>query len=1081
MDSKQKLTKSFKNKIACVTLFTALVSSQFIYLPNSYAVKNLDDDNYATNEEIQKAKFDAKPINENIDQKISKVQNMFYAQGEASKLTEENPMLKTTNLPGWEIIPDKNGNKEVVVFYDILKAKTAAKASDGLVTGNAPLGGFYEQASNGRCLPWLTAYHKSKEARPGYMQITHHPEVRLLYIGAGQGISQTFDVVAGQHFAAESIAIRPDSNGPSNVRIKFYNAQTGDEITNYGVGSNNSNRHYPASWGTVGSRLEKVPEGISQIKVVVSAEGAPLILGPIDVRGGANLKIYKDILESEKTANPVLKHENDKSYNSGKAIREGDISTIALEVKNVGQGITQGSITINDKIPEGFEFVEGSVKVYDGLGNDISEYASLKKYFFEIDKENGTITIRPATNDARSGLYSMREHGEFFGMGFEGYNSEKGKTAKSSHALKVTYKIKSTFNKDTIGKDENGKPTDIKSIFTQASVSFSNLWEGKSVRTNYAPVIKTAIGTNTPPVIDNKAKTVTIDPRSKDSKDLLEKVTAQNNVTTTDYEDDIRKYATEKTIVSIKDSDDKNIADLESILDNAGKYTITYQGKDADGNLSNTVTTTVTVIDVPPLAPLVGSVNTAGKEVPITIPSDKDLSSIEITFPDKKEKVVVTKEKDGDWKLDGKTIKIENNILLVPLPSDVKLVEGNDKITAIAKDKAGNSSPEGKGNVTNNPPQITVTNKADVEKLSTVDLLKDIVVSDNEDDSYIDDNKVTSRKYEVTLPDGVVKTITEKELRAFTPLNTGIYKIKVVAIDSDGKVAEDTFTVRVKETLPTVIPIAPVIDEIDTVSKVIPISVSTDNPKKLEVAVTGKDEKGNPKVEKIILIANEENGKYKWKDSKGREIKVENNKILVPVPPLFVLEKGKDKILAVVTDTKDTSSPQGKGKVNNTSPKIHVENKGNLTKGESVNLLDKLVVSDKEDDTDTSDKKNTSITYRLTSPDGSVKVVTETELLSFTPDVIGTYSVEITAIDSDGDDAVASFTFNVQEKQLPLNPKDNIVVSPKDKHNEKTSKVTLKAMANTGLNSNLVGYVGVTMIIGFALLLVGVKNKNNRY
>ncbi|QWT18054.1 hypothetical protein KPC83_02660 [Collinsella sp. zg1085] len=591
--------------------------------------KPLPQDNVVDAATAQAAGFAAQPVHANPDSRYL-VHNQFFAEGDAAQLSETNPMLKTDTLPGWEIVPSATNDSEVVLFYDVLTAKDARTVSGGLVSGSVRLGGFYDQHANGRDLPWLTAYVKSAGARPGWGQMVPSKDVRLLYLKAGQGISQACDVVPGQHFAVETIAISSNAAGPNGIRIRFYDADTGHELTNYGAGSNNQARSYPTSWGAVSSRVEAVPQAIKRIRYVITSEGVATLIGPVDVRGGAQLCVYKDIVEAERIDSTALSHNNDAAYDGGKELRQDGVVTVALVVQNEGQGITRGDITVKDSIPEGFAYVSDSVRVYAANGKDITDkvigpkrHASgkIKSEYIKVDYDDffsitgSDIRIKPAAKGGHSGVYPMRSfQGPFYGMGFQGFDSYRnekdgvGIGTNPASSLKVTYKLKAVATRETIGSDKQGKPRDLCSAFTQPSVSFVNLWEGvAATRTNYGPVVRMSVGTNSVPELTLKQTSATIHTGDPHAREQLQALAAQENVVTRDYEDDIRSYNTQRELIQVtKDGIELsyNPVDLSSLLMQAGTYELRYRACDADGNFSNIERATLTVVrDIAPEPP----------------------------------------------------------------------------------------------------------------------------------------------------------------------------------------------------------------------------------------------------------------------------------------------------------------------------------------------------------------------------------------------------------------------------------------------------------------------------------------------
>ncbi|NPD31159.1 DUF11 domain-containing protein [Eggerthellaceae bacterium zg-1084] len=792
-------------------------------LGDGASLLDLPTDNQVDNPTAEAAGFSPKPVNGSVDAR-HRVRNPFYIEGDAAKLTEANGMWKTTDLPGWQIVPTATGDGEVIVFYDNLRGGNVAANSGGLVTGFVALGSFYDQHINGRDAPWLTAYGKSKDVRIGWGSTVPSSEVRLLYLKAGQGVAQTFDVAPGQHFAVEGIAMRPDGAGPNGIRVRLYDADTGKELTGYGAGSNNVACSYPASWGLVSARVERVPAGVARVKAVVSTEGAPMIIGPVDVRGGANLQVSKDVVEAQRTPAADLMHDNDASYDGGRAIRQGDTVTVALEVRNVGQGITKGNVTVRDTIPPGFELVPGSARVIAGNGVDITasvigpnrvrdpnkaphHFRVSYDDFFKAD--GADVTIKLAADNGSTGLYPMRTYGAFYGMGFEGFDSNRGSTATINSRVTIAYQLRATASKDTIGPDRNGGLRDLASFFTQPCVTFVNLWEGAaSERTNHGPVVRMSLGTNTPPSIALKAADVTVRTSEADAADKVNALRADLNVAATDYEDGIRNHATTREIVGVtRDGAAVKVdpADLTSLLATAGTYRIAYRAKDADGNASNVETATLTVVNdrvIP--APQVGSIDTAATHAPVTLPEGVDARAVAVTFPGKGGRpVVVTAARgaDGSWALpDGTTLKVVGLTLEVPAPADATLTEAPDAIAATVSDGVATSAP-GRGAVTNEAPTVAIpADSVSTQVGSVIDLTAGVFVADREDDARADDAKVTHAEYTLRGPDGVEAPVALDELRAFVPGAVGAYAITVTPIDSDGKRgAPQTFTLRVTD------------------------------------------------------------------------------------------------------------------------------------------------------------------------------------------------------------------------------------------------------------------------------------------
>ncbi|MGT2950689.1 hypothetical protein BU202_05620 [Streptococcus cuniculi] len=1049
--------RKYKVGVCSVFLGSILLGSQLVALPHVYAATgtSLGTDNYATDDEARAANLTA-PANANPVHDI-RVRNQTYMEGDGANLTPTNNRWDTDNLPGWTIEPGTSGSNEVSVFYDNMNPVNTG----GLVANGVTLGSIYQQALNGRDLPWLTSYWMSYRARPSWGVIVPSTETRLLYLKAGQGVSQTFDVAPGQHFAVEGFMIGAQGTGPNGARIRFYDADNGQELTGmYSPGSSNAGKNYPASWGAVTS-FGRVPAGVNRIKAVISAQATPLILGPMDFIGGSNLEIFKDIIETERMGSPTLSHDNDNAYDGGKAIREGDIVTLGIEVKNTGNGITMGDVTINDTIPEGFEYVPDSFKIMTENGRDVT--ASYGAGSFVIGND-GTVIFKPVYNKGKNGIYRARYlQGPFNTIGFADFDPGNGPDRKKTSSFKVTYKVKAKVTKDTVGVDANGQPTDMKTVFSQPSVSFINLWQGENERrTNYAPVVRMSMGTNTPPVIENTIKTLTIQNGDADAQAKLDSLAAAANTTTTDYEDDIRHHPTAKAIKTIVDGKGVAVADLATALEKAGTYTITYEATDADGNKSNLVTTTLTIIDTKaPAAPAVDTIDTAAKVVPITPPADADLKTIEVTFPGKNTPVVVTKNPDGTWSADGQPVPVVNGKLQLPIPTDVTLKEGTDTITAIAKDEAGNASQPGKASVTNQAPEVTVPGAATTqEKGQQVNILDGVTTTDTEDDTDAQDGKRTALKLNITAPDGsttsylkkgdgtVVKLVTQADgtvteepaqatdLSAF-PLNkVGNYSIEATPIDSDGKAgAPKTYTLTVSD---TTAPQAPVVDTIDTAAKVVPITPPADaDLKTIEVTFPGKN---TP-----VVVTKNPDGTW---SADGQPVPVVNGKLQLPIPTDVTLKEGTDTITAIAKDEAGNASQPGKASVTNQAPEVTVPAAvAPKEKGETADILAGVTATDTEDDADKQDGKTTAIKFKITAPDGSttsylkkgdgtiVKLVTQadgtvteepaqaTELTALRLNQAGDYSIEATPIDSDGKEGTAkTYTVTASDTTAPQAP-----------------------------------------------------------
>ncbi|MGT2800999.1 Rib/alpha-like domain-containing protein, partial [Streptococcus marmotae] len=249
----------------------------------------------------------------------------------------------------------------------------------------------------------------------------------------------------------------------------------------------------------------------------------------------------------------------------------------------------------------------------------------------------------------------------------------------------------------------------------------------------------------------------------------------------TDEEDDSDKADTKEigaVMIVDKGGFDPNKVD---------EYTIKVSVTDSDGKKTEKTFVLKVEDKTAPKAPTIGTVDTAATKVPVT-PKDDDVTSVAVTFPGEKDPVIVEKDKEGVWKLpDGTEVSVdESGALQVPVPADAKLVPGDDKITATATDASKNTSDEGKGKITNEKPVVTAKDQT-AETGKSVDLTKDVVITDKEDDASDQDAKTTQPPtYLIVKPDGSKVTLTKEEAKAFVPDQAGEHTVTIVTRDSDG-------------------------------------------------------------------------------------------------------------------------------------------------------------------------------------------------------------------------------------------------------------------------------------------------------
>ncbi|MTB64282.1 YSIRK-type signal peptide-containing protein, partial [Streptococcus sp. zg-86] len=473
-------------------------------------------------------------------------------------------------------------------------------------------------------------------------------------------------------------------------------------------------------------------------------------------------------------------------------------------------------------------------------------------------------------------------------------------------------------------------------------------------------------------------------------------------------------------VTNIKDKEDgtdstdaKNVGEVVIKNDGdfdpntVGKYTVTVTVTDSDGKTTEKTLVLEVKDTTAPKAPIVGTVDTAAKVVPVT-PNDTDEKTIVVNFPTENgtEPVEITKDENGVWKLpNGTEVPVDGKALQVPVPETAKLAEGPDKITAVAKDASGNTSEPGKGAVTNEAPTFDVPAEPTVIEKGTEygdDKIKALVtnITDKEDDSDKADKKA-------------VGAVTIVDKGKFDPNKVGEYTIKVSVTDSDGKTTEKTFVLKVED---KTAPKAPTVGTVDTAATEVPVTPNDEDVTSITVNFPTEDGTTVP-----ATVTKGEDGK--WKDKDGKEVPVtENGEILVPVPESAKLVPGGDKITATATDASNNPSDEGKGEITNEKPVVTAKDQKAET-DEPVDLTKDVVITDKEDDKSTEDTKMTEApTYIIVKPDGTKVTLTEDEAKKFVPDQPGEHTVTIVTHDSDGEEGKTTVKLNVVTTAPKPNP-----------------------------------------------------------
>ena len=202
------------------------------------------------------------------------------------------------------------------------------------------------------------------------------------------------------------------------------------------------------------------------------------------------------------------------------------------------------------------------------------------------------------------------------------------------------------------------------------------------------------------------------------------------------------------------------------------------------------------------------------------------------------------KNNTGKWYQDSTELAVDadGNVIL-PIPADVDLVEGQDNLKITATDKAGNVSDPGKADVINEAPRVNVGNKKTVfykkKANDSDDVLRgygQLTTTDLEDD-----------RDGVDTTEPTISLVDKGNFDATVP---GTYTITVKSTDSEGKDSTtDTYEVVVLDLI-TVNPDAPKtpgtsVDPDDPSKGVYPPGVAKDDlNKEVKRTVHFKDDKG---------------------------------------------------------------------------------------------------------------------------------------------------------------------------------------------------------------------------------------------
>ena len=447
-------------------------------------------------------------------------------------------------------------------------------------------------------LPWTTGFMNAVNDIGHYVKLN-----------PGQKMSQIVNVQSGQYIAVDGFAtfnptMGSNPNYRQRVTVKMYDADTGKEIPSITEPMPNTG----AYWGAFTAR-NNVPEGTSRVKVelaVLPTSDRSTFFSAVDISGGPKVELTKQIRDLEQ--NQDLKRENDAMYQAqGKVLRTGDIATVELTAENKGQTVATG-ISLKDRIPAGLEIVPDSLEIYNGNG----EKVTVPSNYYTVS--NGEIVI----NDLAA-VYKIRWRDNKHGLTALGlYEGPLGGTpalSKIYNKVTVKYKVKSVVTKDTL-------PTSEELVYTQPEISYYPMWgENTAILKNsdYGNLSKLAVATNTIPEVAVTDKAIKyIDASIGETQFLTElnKLSAQNNATATDFEDSIDDperpgiYRTGTTVevVNIEDPDNvimtsKNLPDKNNEIEDfvqtlpKGTYTLKYKALDADGNYSNSLDTTLVVVD----------------------------------------------------------------------------------------------------------------------------------------------------------------------------------------------------------------------------------------------------------------------------------------------------------------------------------------------------------------------------------------------------------------------------------------------------------------------------------------------------
>ncbi|MBS4770204.1 YSIRK-type signal peptide-containing protein [Carnobacteriaceae bacterium zg-ZUI240] len=418
-----------------------------------------------------------------------------------------------------------------------------------------------------------------------------------------------------------------------------------------------------------------------------------------------------------------------------------------------------------------------------------------------------------------------------------------------------------------------------------------------------------------------------------------------------------------------------------------------------------------------PVAPIVDSINTAAKVIPVDVTeAEKENTTIytdgggiklklSVIDPDSPATPVLTVEATRDdkgvWTLPDGTVVVKNAAgkLELPVPEGIKLKESDLSIVATIQDKYENVSGESKANITNKAPEFVVptTDKPanPIEKGSTFtdDQIKALVttITDEEDDSDKADKKE-------------IGAVTIVDKGGFDPNKVDEYTIKVSVTDSDGKTTEKAFVLKVQD---TTAPKTPTVGTVDTAATEVPVTPKDEDVIAITVNFPTEDGTAVP-----VTVTKGEDGK--WKDKDGKEVPVtEKGEILVPVPETAKLVPGGDKITVTATDTSNNPSDEGKGEITNEKPVVTAKDQKAET-GEPIDLTKNVVITDKEDDKSTEDTKMTEApTYIIVKPDGTKVTLTEEEAKAFVPNQPGEHTVTIVTHDSDGEEGKTTVKLKV--------------------------------------------------------------------